>query len=164
MRVVSNTSPLLNLAIIDRLGLVQEQFGAIIIPPAVHNELKIDDERPGSSVLRDAVDTGWIGLGQVENITLCQALRRELDNGEAEAIALAVEVEADLILLDEREGRRVAQSMGLEVVGLVGILLKASHKGSIVSLRQELNLLREKAGFWLDDRLTEKVLALTDED
>lgn len=160
MRVVSNTSPLLNLAIIDRLDLVSQQLGSVLIPTAVAHELKLEEERPGSRALRKATDEdGWIVLRQVGNETLCRALRLDLDHGEAEAIALALEAEADLVLIDEREGRRVAKSMGLKVTGLVGLLLQAYRQGQIPSIERELELLQEKAGFWLDSKLKNQILS-----
>jgi uncharacterized protein len=60
MPVVSNTSPILNLAIVDRLTLLQQQFGKILIPSVVLEELKVSEERPGSQVIREAISAGWI--------------------------------------------------------------------------------------------------------
>ena len=85
MPVVSNTSPLLNLAIINHLFLIKKQFGKILIPHEVSTELKINDNLPGSQQLREAITSGWIATHQVENQALIQLLRRELDRAEAEA-------------------------------------------------------------------------------
>ena len=87
MPVISNTSPLLNLAIIDHLFLLPQQFGQILIPEAVLAELKINDDLPGSSVLKTAFDEGWLVVKAVEDQTLVNLLRRELHQGESEAIA-----------------------------------------------------------------------------
>ncbi len=95
MLVISNTSPLLNLAIINRLHLIREQFTEITIPSVVLKELRIDENLPGSPQLKEAFDTSWIKVKAVENEAFVQLLRRELDEGEAEAIALAVELKAD---------------------------------------------------------------------
>ena len=95
MPVVSNTSPILNLAIINQLILLQQQFGEILIPNAVLDELKINEERPGSQGIREAISGGWIQSREVANEALAQLLKQTLDQEESEAIALAIELKAD---------------------------------------------------------------------
>lgn len=101
MPVVSNTSPLLNLAIIDELRLVREQLGDIMVPTSVVSELRVDSEMPGAAVLRQALEEGWLHVEQVEQHSFVRALQRELDAGEAETIVLALERDASLLLIDE---------------------------------------------------------------
>ena len=113
MPIVSNTSPILNLAIVDQLVLLHRQFGKILIPNAVLDELKVSEERPGSQAIREAISLGWIQTQAVSNVSFAQLLKQTLDRGEADAIALAIELKADWTLLDEREGRKVAKSLGL---------------------------------------------------
>jgi hypothetical protein len=113
MPIVSNTSPILNLAIVDQLVLLRRQFGEVLIPKAVLDELKVGEERPGFQAIREAISSGWIQTQEVSNEPLAQLLKQTLDRGEAEAIALAIELNADWTLLDEREGRKVAKSLGL---------------------------------------------------
>jgi hypothetical protein len=115
MPVVSNTSPILNLAIVGKLDLLRQQFGQIQIPPTVLEELKIDEDRPGSQPIKAAIAAGWIQVRSVSNQPLVQLLRQTLDGGESEAIALALELQAEWTLLDERDGRKVAKSLGLQV-------------------------------------------------
>lgn len=103
MLTVSNTSPLLNLAIINRLDLLEKQFKTIYIPEAVLTELRVEENLQGSLYLKAAIDKQWLQVKAVTNKPLVQLLQRELDRGESEAIALAIEIQADLILLDERE-------------------------------------------------------------
>lgn len=115
MPVVSNTSPILNLAIVGQLDLLRQQFGQIQIPPAVLDELKIDEERPGSRPIQAAIAAGWIQVQPVSNQSLVQLLWQSLDGGEAEAIALALELQAEWILLDERgwaEGGKISGASG----------------------------------------------------
>ncbi len=92
MRIISNTSPILNLAIIGRLSLLRRQFGEILIPQAVFEELRTGEDLPGSQAMREAVRKGWIQVHPVVGRPLVQVLQRELDKGEAEAIALASEL------------------------------------------------------------------------
>ena len=100
MRVVSNTSPILNLAIIGRLYLLNSVFGQVLVPPAVLEELRPDEHLPGSEEIRAALAEGWLRVQEVNDLRLVSSLGRELDRGETEAIALALEVDADLLLLD----------------------------------------------------------------
>lgn len=88
MPVVSNTSPLLNLAIISRLSLLREQFGEIRIPPAVLEELRVEEDLPGSQAVREAIKAGWLRVRGVKDQPFVQVLQRDLGEGEAEIIAL----------------------------------------------------------------------------
>lgn len=106
MLTVSNTSPILNLAIIEHLNLLPQQFEEVWIPKAVQEELRLDEDLPGSSIIRQALEDGWLKVKPIENAAFVQVLARDLDRGEAEAIVLAIEIGADRILLDEREARR----------------------------------------------------------
>ncbi len=160
MRVVSNTSPVLNLAIIGQLTLLRQQFGEIQIPQAVLDELQISKDLPGSQSVRQAVKEGWIKVVPISEQTLAQVVGRDLDRGEAESIALALQLKSDLILLDERDGRKVAKSVGLTVTGLFGILLTARRTGKLASLRQAIDDLREKAGFRINPNLFSELQSL----
>ena len=79
MPVVSNTLPILNLAIVDQLLLLHRQFGEILIPGAVLDELKIDEERSGSQAIREAISSGWIQTQAVNNDPLAQLLKQTLE-------------------------------------------------------------------------------------
>jgi predicted nucleic acid-binding protein len=158
MPVVSNTSPILNLAIIGQLNWLRQQFGTIQIPPTVLNELKVDEDRPGSSSVRAALTDGWLQVNPLGDVTIAKLLRQTLDGGEAEAIALALALQAEWILLDERDGRRAAKSLGLQVTGILGVLLRAKAAGEVASLQPVVDDLIEKAGFRLAPDLLEKIL------
>lgn len=159
MLVISNTSPIMNLAIVDQLILLQKQFGEVIIPEAVVDELKLDTDYPGTDKIRTAISAGWIRVEKIKNTQLATALRRELDDGEAEAIALALQLNITEILMDERDGRSIAKSMGLSPVGVIGILLKAKEKGLIVSVKEILQKLRSEAGFYITEQLQKEILS-----
>lgn len=158
MPTVSDTSPLLNLAIIEQLSLLREQLGEIRIPPAVLEELRPGEDLPGSQAMREAIAAGWLRVEQVKDQSFVQVLRRDLDKGEAEAIALALQMKAEWTLLDEREGRRIARTLGLRVAGVLGILLRAHGDGKLPSLQKAMEALREKAGFHIGAELFAEVL------
>ncbi|HEY9657504.1 MAG TPA: DUF3368 domain-containing protein, partial [Allocoleopsis sp.] len=147
------------LAIVNQLILLHRQFGEILVPSAVLDELKVTEERPGSQAIRDAISSGWIQSREVSNAPLAQLLKQTLDRGEAEAIALAVELNADWTLLDEREGRKVAKSLGLKVTGILGVLLRAKQMGELDSLQPLMDELVNKAGFRIAPDLMSQILA-----
>ncbi|GIX47765.1 MAG: DUF3368 domain-containing protein [Candidatus Tectimicrobiota bacterium] len=157
--VVVNASTLINLASIGRLELLREFHGKITVPPAVWQEVVVEGQgRPGAVEVEKAREASWLEVLTPQNQDLVKILRRDLDAGEAEAIALAVEQEADLIFLDEADARRVAEIYGLPRTGVIGVLIRAKQEGKISSLKQELDRLREEAGFWIHEQLYRQVL------
>ncbi len=161
MIVVSNTSPLTNLASIGQFDLLYRLYPNINITDGVWDELNAMENRwPGGEEVAAA---RWIKRYSVRNQLLVNALRRDIDCGEAESIVLAIELEADLILLDEKEGRHAAQRLGLKMVGVVGILLEAKKKGFVDTVRPHLDALRQVAGFYLKESLYQYVLNLAGE-
>lgn len=156
--VVSDTSPLLNLALIDQLGLVREQFSTVIVPEQVWDELLAgEDGVPGLRALRD---DDALTVDSVPETPLFAEFLHELDRGEAAALTYAVETDADLVLLDERDARQVARRHGLSITGVVGILLRAALEEQI-DLQTNLDALRD-AGFWLSEELYTEALEQVD--
>jgi predicted nucleic acid-binding protein len=158
MIVVSNTSPLTNLAAIGQFDLLHRLYGQVVIAQGAWEELNRGGRRwPGRDEVAEA---DWIQRHGVQNQPLVGALERDLDRGEAETIALALELKADLVLLDEREGLRAARRLGLHVVGVVGILLDAKACGAVKAVRPHLDALRQTAGFYLNDAVYDHALSL----
>jgi predicted nucleic acid-binding protein len=157
--VVSDTSPLLNLALIDRLDLLEMQFSGVTVPRQVWSELTEGND--GLEALRGLRDDGVLRIVEVERSDLFVEIFHELDLGETAAICYAVEHDADLVLLDERDGRRVARRHDLDITGVIGVLLRGSKTGE-VDLKSALDALRE-AGFWISDDLYAQVLSEADE-
>ncbi len=123
MIVVSNTSPLTNLAAIGQFDLLRKLYSEINIPYGVWEELNaMGRQWPGS---REVAEADWGHRHNVRNQLWVSSLRKDLDRGESESIVLASELEADMILLDEREGRSAARRVRLKPLGVVGILLEA---------------------------------------
>jgi predicted nucleic acid-binding protein len=159
MLTVSNTSPLLNLAIIDHLSLPEKQFQTVYIPEAVLAELRVNENLNGSNHLKAALEKGWLKVQPVQNKAFVKLLRRELDQGESEAIALAIEKQADLILLDEKEGRRIARTLNLRITGILGIAIKAFQNGDLESMSEFIQKLRTQAHFHVSPSLEQQILA-----
>lgn len=161
MIVVSNTSPLTSLAAIGQFELLRKLYGEIRIAEGVWGELNKGGRRhPGSHEVESA---SWIRRQEASDQNLVVVLRRDLDRGEAETLALAIELKANLVLLDEQEARRAASRLGLRSIGVLGILLQAKRLGAIEEIRSLLNALRLQAGFFLGDRLYQEVLELAGE-
>ena len=118
-KVVSNSSPIIHLARINRLYLLQRLFKEIIISKAVYREVVVEGRgKPGSKEVEKAK---WIKVKDIRDTKMKQVLTLLLDEGEAEAIILALEINADLILLDEREARIIAKKLHLNVTGTLGM-------------------------------------------
>jgi predicted nucleic acid-binding protein len=159
MPIVSNTSPVLNLAIVDLLHILQHQFGQVLVPPAVLEEMRLDTNFPGVDRIRQSMQEGWLSASELANDQLARALRRDLDDGEAEAIALSLQLGFDTVLIDEHDGRSIARSMGLATVGVLGILLRAKRIGEISSVKEALQKLQNEAGFYISDHLFTSILS-----
>ncbi|MDM8523859.1 DUF3368 domain-containing protein [Desulfococcaceae bacterium HSG8] len=151
MIVVSNTSPLTSLASVGQFDLLRRLYSLVNIADGVWDELNAMGKAwPGS---QEVAASGWIHRHTVRNRFLVRALRRDIDRGEAESIVLALELGADMILLDEKEGRSAARRMNLKPVGVIGVLLEAKKNGLLYSVRPHLDSLRQVAGFRIKESL-----------
>lgn len=158
MLVASDTSPISNLAVIGRLGLLRAWLGEIWIPEAVKREVGAVPIPSALTAIEEALQDGWIRSRAVQGDRVVRLLQAGLHRGEAEAIALGLELPADLVLLDEREGRSAAERAGLRVTGVLGVLLRAKLQGAIPSLKAELENLRDRARFFVALDLEEEIL------
>ncbi len=158
---MSATPRLTNLAAIGQFELLRILYQEIAIAQGVWDELNAKGKQwPGRNEVAAA---GWIHRHDVQNQILAAALRRDLDRGEAESITLALERQADLLLLDDREARHMAQRLGLKVIGVIGVLLEAKAVGAIVEIRSLLDALRQVAGFYVKESLYQTVLIRANE-
>ena len=160
MIVVSNTSPILNLGVINQLDVLEKLYPKILIPELVNQELW---KYSLKGKLLPLLISGWIETQTVVNQSLVNSLLLELDIGEAEAIALAVEKKSDILLIDERRGDKVASRFGLNRIGILGILIEAKNKGFIAKVKPIMDDLRIQAGFWIRDDLYDYVLNIVGE-
>ncbi|MFQ5873489.1 MAG: DUF3368 domain-containing protein [Dehalococcoidia bacterium] len=157
--ILSDSSTLIHLAAIGRLTLLKEFYGKISIPPAVWREVVEEGKgRAGAVEVREAHQAGWLEIVSPGNASLVRLLRRDLDAGEAEVIALAVEQQSDLVVLDEAEARQIASLYSLRKTGVIGILMRAKREGKVPSLQAELDRLRDQAGFWIATELYHRAL------
>ena len=149
MKVVCDASALIALSRINALHLLEQQFGQLMIPDAVYEELSRKKGRPGSKEITEA---RWIQRKTVKDRASIKQSRQSLHAGESEVIALAREVGADLVIMDDAHAREIAEEAGLKVVGLLAILLDAKRNGLIRQVRPLLEALKQK-GFFIQDDL-----------
>lgn len=159
MIVVSDTSSISNLLIIGEVHLLRILFSTVVVPDAVYEELC---RVPAQKNTLQRLD--WIERRKLADIRLFKRLRDELDRGESEAIALAVELEADLLLIDESLGREVAKSLGLKITGILGVLIRAKDAGYITEVRPLVNKLIDEADFWVGANTISTALHLAGEE
>jgi hypothetical protein len=157
MLVVSNTSPLSNLAIIARLDLLREQLGVVSIPPGVRAELNRLPNTEAKASLDRAIQADWLRVVPLVG-AVPDDFALSLDNGEAEALALALETDAALVLLDESAARLKAHQLGIAFTGVLGVLRRARTAKRIPSLKAEIQRLRTDARFFVAPALEKRFL------
>ncbi|UIE38424.1 DUF3368 domain-containing protein [Leptodesmis sichuanensis] len=161
MIVVSDTSALSNLALVHNLWLLEAIYQTVIIPDVVANELAAASNPTISAILQ----LTWIQTQSLTSSQLADQLQQDrgLDAGEAYAIALALEIQADDLLIDERLGRQEAIRLGLSIIGILGILLVAKQRSFIPQVQPVMDALIDQAGFRVSPQLYQRILALAQE-
>lgn len=164
MIVISDTSPISNLIDLGQLSLLQSLFQSIILPLEVFEELNRNHDPVFVDSINQAISEGWIVVKTSQSNLIPETIDlAALDPGEIDAISLAIEVGADLLLIDERAGTKIANLLNVQTVGLLGVLLQAKESGKIFRIKPLLDSLREDIGFWVSESLYQKVLHMADE-
>ena len=154
LKVVSNTTPLISLLKLGRLDVLMELYQEILIPTGVYEEIEAGKNK---SFYRNLSKIDWVKIIKIENEHATRYFL-DLDKGEAEAIILATEVGADLIIMDEKLGRFHAKHADLKVTGTVGVLIKAKREGIINELKPLLFELRAK-DVWISEKFIDEILS-----
>jgi predicted nucleic acid-binding protein len=160
MTVISDTSCIGYLIIIDKLIILKENFSKIIIPETVHKEVL---QLSSKHNLNKYLNSRWISSLPITNRNLYRELLNQLDEGEAEAIVLSQEFNADLLLIDERRGTIKARSLGIKTIGLLGVLLLSKERQLIPSVKPLLDKLMTNTTFRIDKSLYTTVLKQANE-
>lgn len=121
------------------------------------------DERAGETVITAVQSATWLEIKPVQNQELVNELRNRVNVGEAEAIALAVEIQANRLIIDERLGRQAATDLGLRITGILGVLLIAKRQNLITAVKPIMDDLRTQASFRISSQLYTDVLNAADE-
>ncbi|MDR3331443.1 MAG: DUF3368 domain-containing protein [Synergistaceae bacterium] len=153
--VVCDSTPVIALLGIGRLDILKELYETVIIPEAVRKEVVIKDAR--------ALDGyNWIQVKPIANITAKEAFTAALHDGEVEAMLLAKETIADLIIMDDSLARKHTKYLNLNVTGTIGVLLRAKAEGIIIDIKPVLDDLIQ-FGFYISDDICKEVLRLAGE-
>ena len=157
-KIVSNTTPIISLLKLDRIEILRDLYSEIYIPKAVYHEIEAGKSK---GFYKDLSKIDWISVVEIQDK---QAVKYflDLDAGEAEAIVLATELNADLIILDEKLGRFHAKHADLKVTGTIGVLIKAKSEGLIEKLKPLLDELTKK-DIWISDKLKKEILQIVHE-
>ena len=154
-KVICNTGPLIALSIIDRIDILRHLFEVIAIPEAVHRELM--DGGVKNAGLSNYHKVQWIEVMPL-SLHTDPLLIKTLDAGEAAVIELARELNADLVLIDERKARKIARNIyDLRVIGSAGILVKAKKYGLLDNISSLLQIMRD-SGYWIGDSIVDAAL------
>lgn len=145
---VTNSTCLIGLERIQRLDILPQVFAPITIPPAVQSEV--------------GISAPWLTIQAPQNRGIVQSLQTQIDEGESEAIALAMELGDVFVILDDLSARRVAQQLHLKVIGTTGMLLRAKQQGIIPEIKPILDALTT-ANFRISSPLIQKALELANE-
>ena len=142
--IIADTSCLIVLDQIGELPILEKIYTEILITPEVRQEFK--------GTIPD-----WIKVKEVGDKKRQDILELDLDKGEASAIALSLEYEDCLLIIDERKGRLIAKKLGLRITGTLGIIIKGKELGVVSSVKEVLEKL-EKFDFWMSESLKNKIL------
>jgi predicted nucleic acid-binding protein len=158
--VVSDTSPIRALAHLGKLALLQTLYPQLLVPPAVVKELSLPTRTA------PAVDISLFRFIQVQSpqdAIRVQQFEEYLDPGESEALVLALEVKAEVVLMDEYDGRAAAKQLGLVVIGALGVLLRAKRDGLVPAVRPLMDSLQDELAFFISPQLRAEVLTVAGE-
>lgn len=152
------------MAAINCLEILFSLYGKVIIPEAVYSELTNNGIPVSGS--REVQQAEWIEVKSVGDRRLVTQIQAEekLDLGECEAIVIVLEIKADLLLIDERRGREVANRKGIKITGLLGILIEAKQKNMIKMVKPLIDELIATYQFRLSRSLYDKIMAMVGEE
>ena len=152
MIIVADTSPLISLAVIDKLELLDKLFGKVCIPPAVWQEILLYTKKLGLSNLTKYAQ-------KVRNVESQNELLPFMDKGEAEAVLLCREINADFLLIDDKRARAIAEVLGISCVGTLAVLIKAKKTKLLSELRPLFLQLSVQKRFFARNLLNDVLLA-----
>lgn len=160
MIVISDTSVISNLLDIQHVFLLKQLYQKVVVPQSVYQELSI----LGNSVV-ELLDQPWVVIESINEPSEVEVFQRNtrLDRGESEAILLAKQLNAELLLIDERRGRAEAQRLGIRITGLLGILVEAKKRSLIVAVKPLMDQLMASSAFRISPRLYELILDMAQE-
>ena len=162
MLIVSNTTPVISLLKLNMLELLEKMYGKVIISEGVYSELIANTSMTDEIIKVNNCNA--IKIQKVDNELAVMLLRQQLNLGlgESESIVLANSSKANLLIIDEKKGRRIAKELGLPVTGVLGILVEAKNRGFINKIKPLLDKLIAN-DIRISPKLYHDILALVNE-
>ncbi len=159
--IVSNTTPLSNFLHLARMDILRSLFREIHIPHAVSQE--IEEFFHSNAQWQNCLDDRFIRVHHVRSSFLLNHPLHLLHQGEAEALSLYLDQQAELCLIDDKDARVIAALHHIKVTGTLGLLIEAKKKGIISVVKPFMDTLRDQHTFWVSGHMYHHVLCLTDE-
>lgn len=154
-KVVVNTTPFIALCHVNRLEILKELYGQVIIPDAVYREISVKSDSVCKKMVDEALD--WIHIESIRDQLAKAMYKTQLHDGEVEVMILSKELAADVVIIDDANAKKHAKYLGLPVTGTLGVLIKAKQNGFIKELKPILLQLKEK-GIYISQNLVELCL------
>jgi len=159
-KVIVNSTPLIALAGIGCLDVLQKLYGKITIPRAVYTEINAKPDSECAKQLK--LNANWILIDDISNVEAKSYYKTQLHDGEVEVMILAKESSADLVIIDDNNAKKHAQYLGLSVTGTLGLLMKAKSVGYISELKPLLQKLVDNR-IYISQALIDKCLRIVGE-
>ncbi|MFM9836770.1 MAG: DUF3368 domain-containing protein [Cyclobacteriaceae bacterium] len=140
--VIADSGPIFSLALIDRLDILNELFDEVKIPEAVWHEITYDKTKPDYSKLFDFFKHKTVLIKGFNDLAFI------MDYGESESVILYKELNADFLLIDDRKARKIAESLAINCIGLIGILSIAKDNGLIKALKPIFEMFLQNKRFY----------------
>jgi len=160
MTYVTDTSPVRALHCLGRVDLLGDLYELVFVPPAVVGEL---GRATRTSPAIDVIQFPWLRIEAPRDLSRVKHAWPDLDAGETEAIALALELNATLLLIDERKGDRCARRLGLTTIGILGVLLEARRRSRVDAVLPLVDRLVAELDFFVSPALRREIALLADE-
>ena len=159
LKVIVNSTPIIALYEIDKLDLLRQMYGKIIIPKAVYMEVSEKDDG-----LKETIDkfSDWINVVNLSSDADKVMYKAKLHDGEVEVMMLAKELNADLVIIDDYPARQTAKYLNLKLTGTVGVMLKAKQNGYIEEVMPIIYRMIEK-GIYFSDKLIMQIKKISNE-
>jgi len=150
--VIADSGPVFSLAVIDKLGILTDLFDDVKIPRAVWDEIRFDNTKPDYHQITDFFSDKVCEIKGINELTFV------MDYGESEALILYKELHADFLLIDDKKARRIAESLKIKCIGIIGLLSVAKDKGLIDELKPLFETLLLNKRFYSIDLINSVLL------
>jgi predicted nucleic acid-binding protein len=140
--VIADSGPIFSLALIDKLEILNDLFDSIKIPPGVWNEITFDTKKPDYQKLYNFFKDKTCQISGLNELTFI------MDYGESESLILYKELEADFLLIDDKKARKIAETLNVNCIGIIGLLASAKDKGYIEKLKPYFEMFLKNKRFY----------------